>query len=168
MKTTIRLSFFALALSLSSAIFAQSTVIAPPVVPTIPPAANTEVSSPVIAGGGILTFEEEVHDFGELMQGGDASFVFKFTNTGTEDIIITAAKPACGCTTPSFSTAAVKPGESSEIPVKYDSNRIGGFDKWVNIISNASEVEKKIYIKGNVIAKPVDPNAPAPSPAPGH
>lgn len=171
MKTTLRLCFFAFALLLSTAMFAQtatSTVTAPPV-PPMPPAANEAVSTPIVAGKGILTFEEDVHEFGELMQGGDASYIFKFTNTGTEDIIISDAKPACGCTKPTFTTEPIKPGQTGEIPVKYDSNRLGGFDKWVSIISNASETEKKIYIKGNVLAKPVDPAVPpgVPATAPG-
>jgi hypothetical protein len=172
MKTTITFaSLFALFL-LQGSLFAQ--VVAPgsvPVSPTSPPAAVTAAPAPPVAGGGILKFEEEIHDFGDMEQGGDASFIFKFTNTGSEDIVIQDAKKSCGCTTPSFSTEPVKPGAQGEIHVKYDSMRLGGFNKPVTVISNASEPTKVITIKGNILAKPADPTFVAPvqgAPAPGH
>jgi Protein of unknown function (DUF1573) len=161
MKTGIRLSILALVLLLNGFVAAQ--VVNPVMPAVVSPSAPPAVANPgPIPGGGILTFEEETHNFGDLEQGGDASFLFKFRNTGTEDIIITAAKPGCGCTTPTWPKEAIKPGEWSEIPVKYDSNRLGGFDKWVTIISNASETEKKIYIKGNILAKPTGPDMTSP------
>jgi hypothetical protein len=129
-------------------------------------AAHPEVVA-AAQGGGIFKFEEETHDFGEMMQGGDASFVFKFTNVGTEDIKITLAKGSCGCTVPTWPQEAIAPGASGEIAVKYDSNRIGEFNKNVTIISDAAGGEKVIYIKGKVNPKPADPvfTAPAEGPA---
>lgn len=175
MKTTLTFaSLFALCLFASS-VFAQQVVPGGAAVsPAIPPASATPATPAVpevpAPGGGILKFEEEIHDFGDMMQGGDASFIFKFTNTGTEPIVIQDAKKSCGCTTPSFSTEPVKPGEEGEIHVKYDSNRIGGFDKTVTVISNASEPTKIIKIKGNILAKPADPTFQAPDGVPnsGH
>lgn len=114
-----------------------------------------EVVTPAY-GGGVFQFEEETHDFGDLVQGGDASFVFKFTNVGTEPITITMAKGSCGCTVPTWPQEAIQPGEGGEIAVRYDSNRIGTIDKFVTIISDASGGEKKIFIKGNILPKPVE------------
>ena len=165
MKTTTTLSLLALALLLHGSIFAQ--VIAPgsqPAVVSGPPAATPAAPAPVVPGGGILTFEEETHQFGDLMQGGDASFTFRFTNTGTEAIKIESVKPACGCTTPkSWPQEPIQPGETGEMLIQYDSNRIGGFDKFVTIISNASEVDKKIFIKGNILPKPAEPTYGVPT-----
>lgn len=113
-------------------------------------------------GGGIFAFEEETHDFGTLEQDGDASFVFKFINTGTEEIVITGAKGSCGCTVPTWPDKPIAPGASGEISVKYDSHRIGIIEKNVTISSNASIPQKMIYIKGNIVAKPEGPSFTAP------
>lgn len=117
-----------------------------------------------VAGGAQITFEEETHQFGELMQGGDASTVFKFTNTGTEDLIISGARGSCGCTVPKWSTEPVAPGAEGEIAVRYDSNRIGPISKSVTINSNATNAPvKTIYIKGNISPKPAEPSYLAPT-----
>jgi hypothetical protein len=108
--------------------------------------------------GPMIRFEEETHDFGDLMQGGDASVVFKFSNPGTAELVISDVKKACGCTTPTWDGKTILPGGESEIDVRYDSNRIGGFNKTVTITSNAvNDPVKIIVIKGNIIAKPEEP-----------
>jgi hypothetical protein len=150
MKKLVINTFAALALLLcfSTGAFAQT-----PVDPASPP---TE--------GPMIKFEEETHDFGDLMQGGDASYVFKFTNNGTADLLISAAKGSCGCTVPKWSTDAVPPGGEGEIRVQYDSNRVGGINKSVTVTSNAvNEPNKTIFIKGNISPKPAEPNYLAPA-----
>lgn len=112
----------------------------------------------------MIQFEEETHDFGELMQGGDASYVFKFTNNGTADLVISSAKGSCGCTVPKWSSEPVPPGAEGEIKVQYDSNRIGGINKSVTINSNAvNSPVKTIFIKGNITPKPAEPSYFAPT-----
>lgn len=150
MKKLVLNTFAALALllCLSAGAFAQAVVD-----PASPP---TE--------GPMIKFEEETHDFGDLMQGGDASYEFKFTNTGTSDLLISGAKGSCGCTVPKWSSEAVAPGAEGTIRVQYDSNRIGGINKSVTITSNAvNEPTKTIFIKGNITAKPAEPNYLAPT-----
>ena len=114
-----------------------------------------------IGSGPEVEFEKEVHDFGTMKQYGDASTEFKFTNTGTEPLIISNAKGSCGCTVPSWPKTPIKPGESAAIKVKYDSKRIGPINKSVTISSNASnEPTKVIRIKGMIEAAPQGDNAP--------
>jgi len=107
-----------------------------------------------VGGGPEIEFEKEVHDFGTLTQGGDASTEFKFTNTGMEPLIISNSRGSCGCTVPSWPRQPIKPGESAAIKVKYDSNRIGPINKSVTITSNASNTPTKVIrIKGNIEPK---------------
>ncbi len=106
-----------------------------------------------IGGGAEITFEKDVHDFGNLKQGGDATTEFKFTNTGNEPLIISNAQGSCGCTVPEWPKEPIAPGKSSAIKVKYDSKRVGPINKSVTITSNASnEPSKVIRIKGNIDA----------------
>lgn len=115
-----------------------------------------------------INFEKEVHDYGNIKQGGDATCEFKFTNTGTEPLIISNAKGSCGCTVPEWPREPIAPGESGVIRVKYDSKRPGVINKTVTITSNAKNSPTKVLrIKGNVETTPkADESAmPAKEPA---
>ncbi len=105
--------------------------------------------------GADIEFEKEVHDFGNMKQHGDASTEFKFTNTGTEALIISNAKGSCGCTVPEWPREPIAPGASAAIKVRYDSKRVGPINKSVTITSNASNSPTKVIrIKGNIEAAP--------------
>jgi hypothetical protein len=92
------------------------------------------------------------NDYGTVEQGGNGVYEFVFTNTGKEPLIITSAKGSCGCTVPSWPNEPIAPGSSDVIRVKYDTKRLGPFNKSVTIISNASTPTKVIRIKGKIVA----------------
>lgn len=123
--------------------------------------ASTVALQAQVGSGPEIEFEKEVHDFGTMKQYGDASTEFKFTNTGTEPLIISNAQGSCGCTVPSWPKTPIKPGETAAIKVKYDSKRLGPINKSVTITSNASnEPTKVIRIKGLIEAEPQGNSAP--------
>ncbi|MEZ4884423.1 MAG: DUF1573 domain-containing protein [Chitinophagales bacterium] len=110
--------------------------------------------------GPTMDFEQETHDFGDLPEGPKGIYVFKYTNNGTEPLIITKAKGSCGCTVPNPTPALnvpVMPGQSGEITVNYNTkNRIGTFTKSVTLDTNIKDEEGnptqvRIYIKGKVL-----------------
>ncbi|PCI06903.1 MAG: hypothetical protein COB73_09180 [Flavobacteriaceae bacterium] len=98
-------------------------------------------------------FEVETIDYGKIEKGSDGVRVFTFTNTGKSPLIVEKVKGSCGCTVPTKPEAPIMPGETGEIQVKYDTNRVGGFSKTVTITSNASEPVKRLKIKG-IVLKP--------------
>lgn len=105
--------------------------------------------------GAKISFEKEIHDYGTLEYGADATSTFVFKNTGNAPLIIADAKKSCGCTVPSWPKEPIAPGASAEIVVKYDSKRPGAINKSVTIVSNAvNEPTKVIRIKGNILAQP--------------
>jgi hypothetical protein len=106
----------------------------------------------VSENAGILSFETSEIDYGTINQNADGERTFKFTNTGDAPIVITKVQTSCGCTVPSYSKTPILSGESSEIKVKYATNRIGVFKKTITVISNASEPSKILYIKGTVLS----------------
>ncbi|MGD1844105.1 MAG: DUF1573 domain-containing protein [Salibacteraceae bacterium] len=130
--------------------------------------AQNTVATP--GSGPEVTFEKDVHDFGNMKQHGDASCEFKFTNTGTEPLVISNAKGSCGCTVPDWPREPIMPGKTAVIKVKYDSKRVGPINKSVTITSNASNAPTKVIrIKGNIEAVPNAPTTPvktAPAAAP--
>ncbi len=103
--------------------------------------------------GPAIQFETENHDFGVIEQGSPGTFVFVFTNTGTEPIILSNVKSSCGCTIPEWPREPINAGESNSIQVKYNTNRIGPFSKSISVYSNAQEAPILLRIKGEVKAK---------------
>ncbi len=101
-----------------------------------------------------MKFESETHDFGSIKEGVQATWDFKFTNTGKEPLVITNVQAACGCTTPSWPKEPIAPGESGKITAVYNSKgRPNAFAKAVTVYSNAKTATKVLNIKGNVEAE---------------
>lgn len=107
--------------------------------------------------GPVMAFESETVNYGVVEQGSDPYRVFKFTNTGNAPLIITNAKGSCGCTVPTFPKEPIGPGESGEIKVRYDTNRLGKFTKRVTLTTNAGDEQKMLTIEGEVIKKAEEP-----------
>lgn len=100
----------------------------------------------------VLTFREDKHDFGEIIQGEKVEYLFRFTNTGKSDLIITQAKGSCGCTVPEWPKEPIPPGETGSMRVTYDSKgRKGPFNKTVKITANTVPNTTMLYIEGDVI-----------------
>jgi len=106
-----------------------------------------------------IAFDTEVIDFGTVEYGADITKEFRFRNTGKSPLILSDVKPGCGCTTPTWSKEPVKAGGSGIIKVKYDTTRVGSFEKTITVTSNGKTASKVIRIKG--VVKP-NPN-PTPS-----
>ena len=107
--------------------------------------------------GPVMAFETETVDYGVIEQGSDPYRVFKFTNTGNAPLIITNAKGSCGCTVPTYPKEPIGPGETSEIKVRYDTNRRGKFTKRVTLTTNAGEEKQMLTIQGEVVQKAEEP-----------
>ena len=115
--------------------------------------AKTSKQLPKVEGVGLFV-ENETIDYGTINQGANGSREFVITNNGTQPLIITNAIGSCGCTVPTFPKEPILPGKTAVIGVKYDTNRVGPFQKTVTISSNATSGSSKILtIKGTVNAK---------------
>ena len=100
-------------------------------------------------------FEAQDVNYSSIVKGADGVRNFKFTNTGSAPLTILAAKGSCGCTVPTYPKEPIMPGESANIKVKYDTNRVGAFTKYVTLTTNATnESAPKLKIFGTVNAEP--------------
>lgn len=111
------------------------------------------------AAGAIAEFNETTVDYGTIEQNSDPLRTFTIKNTGVAPLVITAAKGSCGCTVPSYDKEPILPGQESEIQVRYDTKRVGNFNKTVTLTTNAtngtSEDKPGVFtlkIKGKVNA----------------
>ncbi|MBP5711276.1 MAG: DUF1573 domain-containing protein [Bacteroidales bacterium] len=110
-----------------------------------------------------ITFEKLEHDYGNINKGDNGFCYFKFTNTGKSDLVLTNVRSSCGCTVPEWPKEAIAPGQSSEIKVKYNTQRIGVISKSITVQSNAKNNTVTLRIKGNVadIPQEVAPENPS-------
>ena len=127
--------------------------------------ANAQVVTPNPAPTTKITFDKMENDYGKIMQdpesGPSGDCVFKFTNAGSQPLILTSATGSCGCTVPKAPlNQPFGPGESGEVKVHYDVKRIGPFTKTVTIKSNGSAEDIKLTIKGTVEPLPADEGVP--------
>lgn len=106
-----------------------------------------------------ISFDETIHEFGNIEKDDKAETAFYFTNTSDADITLKGVKASCGCTTPNWTREAVKPGAKGEILVKYNTARVGPFTKSVTVTYDDVERPIVLYIKGNVQAPAVEPSA---------
>jgi len=107
-----------------------------------------------------MKFESETIDFGSLEWDANGVREFKFTNVGKSPLTITAVTAECGCTTTTIDgkqgwpAEPILPGKSGVIKIKYDTKRVGRFEKNVTITSNGKFASKKVKVKGEIKAKP--------------
>ncbi len=98
-----------------------------------------------------IKFEKTSHDFGKIPQGKNASYSFKFTNTGNAPLQLKNVKPSCGCTTPHWPKKPIRPGESAKIKAVYDAGSPGRFHKSITVKTNMENNGTKVLsIKGRV------------------
>jgi len=105
--------------------------------------------------GPSITWDKNTYDFGDIFQGEKVEYTFKFTNSGTEPLVITNVEVTCGCTTPKgWPRDPINPGGKGEITVQFDStHKIGRQNKVATIISNASAGNSQVTFSVNVLEK---------------
>lgn len=134
-------------LTLTMAVFGLTSVVS----------AQTAVEAPVVEeekkdpNAAIIKFEKDIVDYGTINKGDEPLRVIKFTNTGKSPLVITNCQGSCGCTVPECPKDPLMPGESGELKVRYDTKRVGNFNKTVTVKSNASNDVVYLKIKGNVL-----------------
>ena len=111
----------------------------------------------------VMTFDDGNYDttldYGTIMQNSEPLRVVKFTNTGTEPLVIKNARGSCGCTVPEWPKEPILPGESSQIEIRYATNRLNKFSKTVTITTN-EEKPHTIKVIGNVLPLEEEPSVP--------
>ncbi|GIV33095.1 MAG: hypothetical protein KatS3mg031_0630 [Chitinophagales bacterium] len=103
-------------------------------------------------GNAAFTFEKTEHDFGKIPPTQNVEYTFKFTNTGTEPLVITEAKGSCGCTVPSYPKEPVAVGESGEITVSFDPKGKKGVQrKTVTITANTNPPRTVLTVVSEIV-----------------
>lgn len=98
-----------------------------------------------------ITFEENRHDFGNIVQNEKYKHMFKFKNNSEHPLLIESARGSCGCTVPKFPKEPVAPGAEGEIEVVFSSGKKKGKqNKTVTIVANTNPVQTKLVIEAMI------------------
>ena len=99
----------------------------------------------------VLTFDEDLHDFGRLSAGENISYSFHFRNSGAADLIIRGCSATCGCTVASYPKERIAPGGDGYITVTFNSTGKSGQQyQEVTVLSNAQPARSKLKITAQV------------------
>jgi hypothetical protein len=118
---------------------------------------SSDVSNSSSADGKIkinipeIKFEEEVFDFGAIIEGEVVSHDFKFRNIGNTNLIISGASGSCGCTVPKWPKEPILPGKEGKLNVVFSSEgKKGLVEKTVTVVTNCEPSTRIIRIKAEV------------------
>jgi hypothetical protein len=104
--------------------------------------------------GAVIEFDKEVHDFGQIVSGERISYAFRFTNTGTEPLLITGIRSGCGCTVGEYPKEPILPKKSGRVQVVFNSSGRRGFQaEIVRVFTNADEDVITLRIQGEVLER---------------
>ena len=102
----------------------------------------------------VMAIDTPSVDLGTLMQGDTIMHVYNFKNTGNIPLVLSNVNASCGCTTPSYSTEPVAPGERGFITVKFNSKgKEGKLNKTVTAYANTKPAENTVSFKIEVLTK---------------
>ena len=86
--------------------------------------------------------EEATFDFGSKDSSEIVDHTFVLKNTGSSDLVITAVRPACGCTAAELTQSIIPPGECAKLTAK------------LTLAGRNGQVQKPILIESNDPANP--------------
>jgi hypothetical protein len=96
----------------------------------------------------LIKFDKSSYDFGTVKEGDTVVYEYKFTNTGSQPLLIYKAEVACNCTSAEWPKRFINPGQSGVIKVIFKSkDNIGAINKQIYVSSNADMTSygKKLY-----------------------
>ena len=123
------------------------------------PAATTPSQPAEKVGTPKISVDPMLKDAGTVAKGDRIEAVFTVKNAGTQDLVISDARPSCGCTVASFDRT-VKPGQTGRITANVDTKNFSGpITKTVSVVSNDPETPQ-LALTIKAIVKPYVEVAP--------
>ncbi len=84
---------------------------------------------------------DKTYNFGTVKQGDKIEYVFKFKNTGKNDLIIRKTKASCGCTAVQLGNKVIPPGQEGSIKTIFNTRgKRGNQHKSVTVTTNIPDV----------------------------
>lgn len=111
--------------------------------------------SAVFSAAAEVIWLEKDYDFGLMKEiAGPQTGSVRFVNTGPETVVITGARPSCGCTGVEYTEDPIAPGDTVKFSFTYNPiGRPGRFNKSIRVYIGDFDTFK-INIRGNVLGTP--------------
>lgn len=101
-----------------------------------------------------IEFDQKSYDFGTVAEGEKVAHTFKFTNTGTNTLVLESVKASCGCTASNFTKDPVAPGSEGSVEVVFNSaGRPGPNHKSLTVVANTDPRTTVLTFNVNVEKK---------------
>ena len=109
----------------------------------------------ITTGRAEIEWLEKSYDFGLFKEAaGPRTGSVRFVNRGPEEVVVTNARPSCGCTSVEYPHDPVAAGDTARIAFTYDpTGRPGKFDKSIRVSLEPGDMIR-IGIRGNVLGTP--------------
>lgn len=120
---------------------------------------STQPADPATLG--TFSFPETEFNFGSIKEGEVIEKIFTFKNEGQAPLVISNITASCGCTSPDWTKAPVKPGEEGYVKVVFNSTaKTGAQAPTVSIQANTNPTVTRLNLKGTVIPRVGGAGAP--------
>jgi hypothetical protein len=100
----------------------------------------------------VVKFNTVSVDQGKVKQNAADEVTFILTNISSEPIIIEAATPGCGCTTPNYTKEPIMPGKTGTVTAKYNAANVGPYNKSVTVKFSGVDDTQTLTLTGEVLA----------------
>ncbi|ASB48085.1 DUF1573 domain-containing protein [Alkalitalea saponilacus] len=99
-----------------------------------------------------IEFSQTTFDFGEIKQGEIINHSFIVTNSGKSDLILRRVRTSCGCTASNPDRSIIPPGQSTSVPVTFNSRgRSGRQNQSITIYTNDPDRSASILRLSGVV-----------------
>lgn len=104
-----------------------------------------------------LQFDSYEWDFGKIEEkDGVVSHTFYFANKSNAPVTIDDVSTSCGCTTTSYPTSPIAPGEISQMTINFNPARLEGkVFREIEIFTNGHKFNNRLVIQADVIPAPL-------------
>jgi hypothetical protein len=128
---------------------AGSAVALPPPLPAPGASSREKAPEPSLAR---LEFKSTTYNVGNVFDHEEQKFAFEFTNTGSENLVISRVQSSCGCTAGDLEKTEYAPGESGKIDVTFNpKGKKGEQRRQLTVYSNDSSGRETILtVTGSV------------------
>jgi hypothetical protein len=111
--------------------------------------------------GPVMLLEQATIDYGTVNRGSDPFRTVRFKNAGVEPLVILHVQSSCGCLVVTAPSEPIMPGAWGEVRMRYDTQRLGQFQKSVAFVTNdTSGQPNSVTVTGTVVGGGNKPEIP--------
>lgn len=104
------------------------------------------------SAGPRIQFPDSVYHFGTVPMGTVVEHRFRYQNVGDAELVVSGAKPGCGCTRIDFRADTLAPGEWGWVDFRFDTHQRVGREKLSFAVwHNGTAKVTKVRVTGEIV-----------------